>query len=134
MEKLKRRKFMVAGSMAVLGAALPQPASAQGKQALVHHVFFWLKNPSSAEDLKKLIEGVKTLQNIDTLRLVKIGVPAGTEARDVIDNSYSISLLTVFDDIKGHDVYQVHPIHKKFIEDYSHLWQKVVVYDSIDIA
>jgi hypothetical protein len=133
MEKQTRRKFMATGSMAAVGVALPQLASAKSAEALVHHVFFWLKNPSSSDDLKKLLEGIGTLRQINSLRLVKIGVPASTEDRDVIDNTYSVSLLTFFDDTKGHDEYQVHPIHKKFVENYSHLWQKVVVYDSIDV-
>ena len=53
--------------------------------------------------------------------------------RPVIDDSYSASELIFFDDLPGQDIYQVHPIHKKFIEDCSHLWEKVIVYDSMDI-
>jgi Stress responsive A/B Barrel Domain len=94
---------------------------------------FTLKNPSSKEDLAKLIEGISSLKKIETLRMIKIGVPAATTKRDVIDDSYSVSLLTVFDDIAGQDVYQVHPTHTKFVETYSPLWNKVVVYDSMDI-
>ncbi|MCA1758894.1 MAG: Dabb family protein [Bacteroidales bacterium] len=29
-------------------------------------------------------------------------------------------------------MYQVHPLHVKFVEENSHLWDKVVVYDSVD--
>jgi hypothetical protein len=100
---------------------------------LVHHVFFWLKNPGSKEDLGKLIKGASSLKKIESLRMVKIGLPAGTTKRDVIDDSYSLSLLTIFDDVNGHDTYQDHPIHTKFVETYSPLWSKVVVYDSMDI-
>lgn len=100
---------------------------------LVHHVFFWLKNASSAEDQRKLIEGVRTLSNIETIRSLKVGIPAATEKRDVIDASYAVSELIFFDDLAGQTIYQSHPIHQKFIADYSHLWDKVVVYDSIDV-
>ena len=60
-------------------------------------------------------------------------MPASTEKRDVVDNSYSASELIFFDDVAGQDAYQVHPIHEKFVEQCSHLWQKVIVYDSIDL-
>ncbi len=128
-----RRKFLASASALTLGA-ITVTGKENGKEALVHHVFFWLKNPGSKEDLNKLIEGITTLKKIETLRHIKIGIPAATEKRDVVDASYSISLLAVFDDVKGHDAYQVHPIHTKFVADYSHLWGKVVIYDSQDLS
>lgn len=100
---------------------------------LAHHVFFWLKNPNSKEDRDKLIAGLKTLEKIETVRSLRIGVPASTEKRDVVDNTYSVSELMLFDDVEGQNAYQVHPIHKKFVEDCSHLWERVVVYDAIDV-
>ena len=103
------------------------------KKQLAHHVFFWLKNRDSKEDLQKLLDGLKTLEKIESVRKLHIGVPAKTEKRPVIDDSYSASELIFFDDLAGQDIYQVHPIHKKFIENCSHLWEKVIVYDSMDI-
>ena len=35
------------------------------------------------------------------------------------------------DNLEEEEVYQSHPIHLKFIEDYSYLWSKVNVYDSV---
>ncbi|MCX8490828.1 MAG: Dabb family protein [Cyclobacteriaceae bacterium] len=129
-----RRKFLASASALTLGASLPALSENQKeKKVLVHHVFFWLKKPGNKEDLAKLIEGVSSLKKIESLRMVKIGLAAGTIKRDVIDDSYSLSLLTTFDDVKGHDTYQDHPIHTKFVETYSPLWNKVVVYDSMDI-
>jgi hypothetical protein len=98
---------------------------------LVHHVFFWLKNPASKEDLAKLLKGLATLAQIETVRGAHFGVPASTEKRDVVDNSYSASEILFFDDTAGQKTYQDHPVHKKFVEDCSHLWEKVVVYDAI---
>ena len=103
------------------------------QKQIVHHVFFWLKNPSSKEDLTQLIEGLKTLSEIETVRAIHIGVPASTEQRPVIDNSYSVSELLFFDDLTGQKTYQDHPIHKKFVEDCAHLWEKVIVYDTITV-
>lgn len=98
---------------------------------LVHHVFFWLKNPGSKEDQRKLVEGVKSLAKIETIRSLHVGVPAATEKREVVDNSYAVSELIFFDDIAGQNTYQDHPIHKKFVAEYAHLWDRVIVYDSI---
>lgn len=105
----------------------------KNKKQLAHHVFFWLKNRDSKEDLNKLIAGLQTLEKIESVRGLHIGIPAPTEKRAVIDASYSASELIFFDDIEGQNIYQEHPIHKKFIEQCSHLWEKVVVYDSIDV-
>ena len=93
-------------------------------------MFFWLKNPGSKEDLAKLLAGLRTLANIETVRGAHFGVPASTEKRDVVDNSYSASEILFFDDPAGQKVYQDHPIHKQFVADCSHLWERVVVYDA----
>jgi hypothetical protein len=138
MKKQSRRKFILSTAALTAGAiaasALPTTTmETKDKKQLVHHVFFWLKNPDSKEDLNKLIEGLKTLRKIETIKKYHIGVPASTEKRDVVDNSYAVSELMFFDDVEGQNVYQVHPLHKKFIEDCSHLWEKVIVYDSLDV-
>lgn len=131
---VSRRKFIRAATLAGAGLALAPAAEAASKQVLVHHVFFWLKNPASTEDLNKLIEGISSLKAIKEIKSLRIGLPANTPARDVIDASYSVSLLTFFDGVKSHDAYQIHPIHEKFVATYAPLWQKVVVYDSMDIG
>ena len=135
MEKQTRRTFVAAA--ATLGASAAVSAmptmEQKNKKHLVHHVFFWLKNPNSKEDQQKLIEGLRTLSKIETIKKMHIGIPAGTEKRDVVDNSYHVSELMFFDDLEGQNVYQVHAIHKKFVADYSHLWERVLVYDSIDV-
>lgn len=134
MSKLTRRTFLAGVSMLTLGLTAftnPNKKKKMNKAPLVHHVFFWLKNPDSKEDLAKLIAGVKSLEKIETIRSIHVGVPASTEKRDVVDNSYSVSELMFFDDTAGQKTYQDHPIHQKFIADCSHLWERVVVYDTI---
>lgn len=97
----------------------------------IHHVYFWLKTPGSAEDLKQLKEGLQKLTVIETIGMYQIGTPAATN-RDVIERSYSVSWMLMFDNMEDEEVYQHHPLHLKFVEDCSHLWSKVIVYDSID--
>jgi len=98
----------------------------------IHHVYFWLKNPGSEEDRTKLIDGLKKLSKVNTIKKFYIGAPAATN-RGVIERSYSVSWLLFFDDPTAQDSYQTDPIHLKFVEECSALWNKVVVYDSIDV-
>ena len=135
MKKQTRRTFVAtAAAMSASAAATAMPTmKTEDKKQLVHHVFFWLKNRDSKEDLAKLLAGLRTLEKIETIRKLHIGVPASTEKRDVVDSSYQASELMFFDDTAGQKIYQDHPIHQKFIKDCGHLWERVVVYDCRDV-
>lgn len=127
-----RRRFI--GSAALFGlAGIMGFASRPKKKALLHHVFFWLKNPQLEADKQQLISGLKTLAAIPTIRQIHVGVLASTEKREVVDTSWDVSELMFFDDEAGQKVYQDHPIHQDFIKNCSHLWEKVVVYDALDV-
>ncbi|MBO9595768.1 MAG: Dabb family protein [Niabella sp.] len=126
-----RRRFIknaavLAASSTVIGQRPEAP-----RQQVIHHVFFWLKNPDAAADKKELIAGLKTLKAIPQVRQLLIGTPASTVKRDVVDNSFQVSELMYFNNTRDQDDYQVHPLHKAFVEKYSHLWERVVVYDMI---
>jgi len=101
------------------------------ERKFIHHVYFWLKNGDRKEDRVQLIEGLKKLVAINTIRLHHIGVPADTN-RDVIDTSYAVSWLAIFDNEADQASYQTDPIHLQFVEECAHLWAKVTVYDSAD--
>lgn len=109
-----------------------QPDKVKDKK-LVHHVFFWLKNPGSKEDRDKLVEGVKTLYAIETIQELHVGIVANTEKRDVVDTSWDVSELMFFADTEAQDIYQTHPVHVEFIKNYGYLWEKVIVYDAIQV-
>lgn len=133
----RRDVIIAAASLAAAGTIAPtmvQGAAAMtGKPSVppvVHHVFFWLKNPDSKQDLAKLLAGLRMLGGVETVRGIHIGVPADTAKRGVIDGSYSASEILFFDDVAGQNAYQVHPIHKQFVADCAHLWERVVVYDT----
>lgn len=130
MKKTNRRKFLGATAMTV--GAMGFPAGTK-LPPVVHHVFFWLKNPSSVEDRDRLVEGLKTLAGIPIIRELHVGILANTEKRDVVDASWQVSELMFFDDVTGQASYQTHPLHLAFVKDYSHLWEKVIVYDAMNI-
>jgi hypothetical protein len=122
-------KAMVAGGLVTL-AENETPIIMENK--FIHHVYFWLKNTDSKEDKAKLIEGLKKLSTVKTIKTFHIGQPADTN-RDVIERTYAISWFTMFDNAADQQSYQVDPIHLKFVEECSHLWSKVIVYDSVDV-
>ncbi len=120
-------------SFTALGSALSAPKPKKKiKNVFVHQVYFWLKNPGSPSDAAKLLEGMETLTKIGVIQQYHVGKPAGT-SREVIDGTYTYSWLTVFATAADQDAYQVDPIHLAFVENYKHLWSKVIVYDSIDL-
>lgn len=129
MKEYNRRQFIATASVLAAAPAIITQSENKNSTQLIHHVFFWLKKPGSATDRQQLIEGLKTLSGIKEVKKLLVGTPAATEQRGVVDNSYDVSELMYFDNIEGQNAYQVDPIHKAFVEKYSHLWEKVVVYD-----
>ncbi len=129
-----RRKFITATVAATAASLLTaNTVEANPELSIAHQVYFWLKNPGSTEDRAQLIRGVKTLGKIESVRKLLIGVVAATEKRPVVDDSWGVSALTLFSDVAGEASYQVHPIHLDFVKNYSHLWSRVVVYDSSEV-
>jgi hypothetical protein len=133
MTSSSRRTFLAAGAATAAAGIAGAATVTNTYPKLVHHVFFWLKNPDSKEDLNKLVAGLRTLAKIESVRGIHIGVPASTEKRPVVDATYSASEILFFDDVAGQNVYQEHPIHKEFVDKCSHLWERVVVYDTVAV-
>lgn len=100
----------------------------QGK--FTHVVFFWLIDDTKEVKQKFEHELRQFIDNVDMILTRHIGTPADTD-RDVIDSSWSYSLILSFKSKKEQDLYQEHALHKKFIENASSLWEKVKVYDSV---
>ncbi len=97
----------------------------------IHMVFFWINEDASGADVKQLMDDCKNLLGeIKTVKKVEVGKPAGTE-RDVVDNSYGVSLIVYFKDSAGHDHYQTAQKHLDFIERNKETWSKVQVYDMV---
>ena len=132
-----RRSFIKKATGLTLAGLFPFLRRAEAGEvkitsALVHHVFFWLKEPENEVHNKQLVNALNDLLKVKTIKVSHIGFPAGTESRDVVDHSYSVSYMVMFNSQADQDSYQVDPIHTKFVEENQHLWNKVVVYDSID--
>ena len=125
----KGSRLILIASIFFLAACQAKPSDTSGQ--VVHHVLFWLKNPSSDSDKALLIEGLNTLRQIEEVEKLMVGKPASTLEREVVDNSFDVSELMIFANVEAQDAYQIHLLHQDFIKQYSHLWEKVVVYDVI---
>lgn len=136
---LNRRDFIGKTAKGLASAGMITVLSCSGEEkvslgsAFIHHVFFWFKQPVTSEVRSKFENALNDLVKVETIIDYHLGIPAATN-RDVIDNSYTYSLLVIFKNKEDQDIYQTHPIHLKFIEDCQDLWERVVVYDSIEIA
>lgn len=97
---------------------------------LVHTVIFYAKPDATPAAIEQLKNDAQTLlSQIPTVRKIWTGRPAKTEPRPVIDQSYAVGLTVIFDDLAGHDVYQTHELHLKFIDRNKATWQRVQIYD-----
>lgn len=131
MEDKSRRKFLQNAGLATIASISPLAAEPEKvKELFIHHVYFYLKDPHNAQDEAKLLEGLHKLAKVPTIQYVHIGKPAETN-RSVIVRDYSYSWMCFFKNIIEEEIYQTHPIHLEFIKEYSHLWEKVVIYDSV---
>lgn len=135
---MQRRKFIknVAGT-AVLGGLLGTSVSSvlassqkQNEKMIVHYVLFWLREDLSQQEIKDFTGFFEELKKIPSASL-QYGPPAKTNARGVVDNSFSYNLLVQFKSMEDIAVYETHPIHLAAIEKYSKNWTKVVVHDSV---
>lgn len=99
----------------------------------VHTVYFWLKNPDSDTDRKAFETSLKKfLKDSKYAKTNFIGFPPQA-SRDVVDGSFTYSLVVTFDSAETQQKYQDEKAHKIFIEESSALWTKVIVYDSTSI-
>lgn len=97
---------------------------------MMHTVYFWLKPDLSEADEQAFLNGVRSLETVSTVKNFFIGPPAGTESRDVVDNTFSYALIIWFDSVEEHLAYQVDPIHLKFVEENKDKWERVRVRDN----
>lgn|SRR5690606_10305215 len=110
-----------------------QEQTAEFDHHFTHVVYFWLKNPESPDDRKAFLTSLQNFMSKSEYAKTKfIGEPAGS-SRDVVDGSFTFSLILSFPSKEIQDKYQEEPSHVKFVEESQHLWKRVVVYDSVGI-
>ncbi len=97
---------------------------------LAHTVYFWLKPDLDAAARTRFVDALKSLEDAPSVRRVLVGPAAATPSRGVVDNSFDYMLVLWFDDVAGHDAYQIDPVHLAFVEGNEDKWTTVKVYDA----
>jgi Stress responsive A/B Barrel Domain len=100
---------------------------------MLHTVIFWLKPDLNADQTAEFEVGLRILAATEAVRFQHIGTPAATH-RAVVDRSYGYKLVLGFDDLAGHDRYQVDPDHLDFVARCAKYWHTVRIYDSDESA
>jgi len=96
----------------------------------VHTVYFWLKNPENIQDRTAIEASLKKfMQNSEYAQTKFVGTPPKA-TRDIVDDSFTYSLVLTFSSAEEQEKYQTEEAHLIFIEESQDLWEKVVVYDS----
>lgn len=101
---------------------------------LQHIVYFYLNEDVTAAEKADFEAGLKKLLSIDEVYFYQVGIPGETAERDVTDHSFGYSISSWFKTLDDYEVYAEHPVHMEFIDEYSHLWEDVKVYDSEIVA
>lgn len=122
--------FAVLGVATLLSVGYTLKNQNKKKKMMAHIVYFWAKPDISEAEKQKWEAGMNTLLKVKTVKMGYIGKPAATPKRDVVDGSYTYSLFLFFDDVKGHDAYQIDPIHLAFVDGHKQYWTRVAIYDS----
>lgn len=98
-----------------------------------HIVYFWFKEGTTQNDRVLFEKSLSTFLNKSKYAKTNfIGTPPPA-MRDVVDDSFTYNLVLTFDSAQAQQAYQDEPAHKVFIEECSHLWEKVIVYDANQI-
>lgn len=95
----------------------------------IHNVYFWLKEDQTDEDVRRFEEGLWELTDAEDVESGSFGKPAKSEARTVVDQSFSYGLVLCFEDVAAHNRYQAGTAHTRFAKDHAAKWDRVVVYD-----
>lgn len=101
--------------------------------AFAHVVYFWLHNPDNKSDRQEFEAALKKFLNNSQFAKTKyIGTPP-VATRDVVDGSFTYNMVVTFESAEAQAEYQKEQPHLDFIEEASHLWKRVQVYDSMGI-
>lgn len=131
MEDQSRRQFLQNAGLASLTSVSGITASPErSKELFVQHIFFYLKEPNNAQHEAQLLEGLHKLAKSSYIQFAHIGKPAHTTGSDIV-RDYSVSWMCFFKNIIEEEIYKSHKVYQDFIAGYAHLWERMVIYDSV---
>ena len=96
-----------------------------------HNVYFWLKADVTESQKNEFEAGLQKMAiAIPQIKQSFVGKPADTPVRPVTERGYDYNISFLFENVAAHNEYQVHENHDQFVNDYSALWERVMVIDS----
>jgi outer membrane protein assembly factor BamB len=127
---MKSKFYPMLLGVLVLTTGVSIARSEPAEPLLSHSVYFKLNEPSEAAK-RDLVEACrKYLSGHPGTVWFATGVRAEAFDREVNDRDYDVALYLVFANEAAHDRYQDAPRHDQFIEEQSHNWASVRVFDS----
>ncbi|MDC6384014.1 Dabb family protein [Flagellimonas taeanensis] len=128
--KIKIITLLLMGVVSTISFAQNNDTMTEFDHTFAHVVYFWFKNPENQADRATFEASLKKfLDNSQYAKTKFIGKPPKA-IRDVVDDSFTYSLILSFESAEDQAAYQVEPPHLVFIEECKDLWEKVIVYDS----
>ena len=98
--------------------------------AFAHTVYFWFKEPDNEAHKSKFEASLKNFMNNSKYAKTKFIGTAPNASRDVVDGSFTYSLIVTFESAEAQKSYQNEAAHLVFVEECKGLWKSVIVYDS----
>lgn len=96
---------------------------------IIHSVCFYLRKDLGEAERRVFWEELGKLKGIESLAGSHVGVPAKVAPRPTVDAEWDFGVTLFFKDLAAHDAYQVHPLHKAFLEKCRPMWEKVRITD-----
>jgi hypothetical protein len=100
-----------------------------GRFGVTHVVLCWLKTPGDESQRKQLIDASRSFQKIPGVSLIAAGT-AIPSTRPVVDSSFDVAIVMMFEDEAALRAYDAHPIHRQAVQDLLRpLTQRIQIYD-----
>jgi hypothetical protein len=96
---------------------------------VTHVVLCWLKRPGDEQQRKQLMETSHSFEKIPGVSLIAAGT-AIPSTRPVVDSSFDVAIVMMFEDEAALRAYDAHPIHRQAVqESLRPLTQRIQIYD-----
>lgn len=97
-----------------------------------HVVMLWLKEPGNAEARAKLIRASLELQSIPGVLSIAAGAALPSE-RPLVDDSFDVGVVFVFESAEAMHAYLAHPDHQRTVaEVVAPVVDRMLVYDFVE--